>query len=104
MWGVDMQLDMVIEEMAELTQAILKYKRARDKEQAISKIAEEHADVQIMLDQLAYMMSEHNRVDSKSYRDLKNEIKRMKVTRLVNRLDEAEINRCKQIAEMKKND
>lgn len=42
---------MAIEEMAELTQALCKVKRAWS-EEAIASIIEEMADVQIMLDQL----------------------------------------------------
>lgn len=55
-WGENTQLDMVIEEMSELAKAILKYKRG----ESINSIIEEHADVSIMLDQLTYMMSQHD--------------------------------------------
>ena len=78
-WGESAQLDMVIEEMAELTKAILKYKRG----ESIDRIAEEHADVNIMLDQLSFMMLKHDPEYSEKKR---NETKR-KVTRLVNMLE-----------------
>ena len=86
-WGETAQLDMVIEECAELIQAIQKYKRSDDKEMALVFVAEEHADVNIMLDQLAYMMSNYDRTDQKSYRELKRAFTKDKVTRLVNRLE-----------------
>jgi transcription initiation factor TFIIIB Brf1 subunit/transcription initiation factor TFIIB len=86
-WGEDAQLDMVIEKCSELIQAILKYKRSHDKEIALVFVAEEHADVNIMLDQLAYMMSKHDRIDQKTYRVLKRDFTKDKVTRLVNRLE-----------------
>lgn len=50
-YGSTHQVNMVIEEMAELTQALCKVKRAWS-EEAIANIIEEMADVQIMLDQL----------------------------------------------------
>ena len=46
-WGKEAQADMMIEEMAELTKAILNERRGRE-----HNIAEEMADVQIMLAQM----------------------------------------------------
>jgi len=59
-YGVAPQEDMVIEEMSELTKAILKHRRLGDKvsENGLERVAcqshirEEIADVQIMLDQM----------------------------------------------------
>ena len=56
-YGAQMQGDMCIEEMSELTKAILKYRRAENKnkneaEYLEDDIIEEIADVQIMLDQM----------------------------------------------------
>lgn len=48
-YGKDKQLDVVIEEMSELTKEICKFKRGHDNHQ---KIVEEIADVEIMLEQL----------------------------------------------------
>ena len=48
-YGKDKQLDVVIEEMSELTKEICKFKRGHDNHQ---KIVEEIADVEIMLQQL----------------------------------------------------
>lgn len=57
-WGMDAQIDMVIEEMSELTKALLKYRRSTHEHfsSRFDDIAEEHADVQIMLSQLQYIM------------------------------------------------
>lgn len=54
-WGFDPQMDMVIEEMSELTKAILKYRRDPTEIRA-KHIAEEIADVKIMLKQLDIAM------------------------------------------------
>lgn len=57
-YGKSAQLDMVVEEMAELTKAISKLRRAGSDDEtraAMENIAEEAADVQIMLDQLRMM-------------------------------------------------
>ena len=54
-FGETAQIDMAVEEMAELTKAICKVKRAQagaEMGAAIENVVEEIADVQIMLDQL----------------------------------------------------
>lgn len=54
-YGEPAQIDMAIEEMAELTKALCKIKRAQagcEVTAAIGNAVEEMADVQIMLDQL----------------------------------------------------
>ena len=54
-YGAPAQMDMAVEEMAELTKAICKIKRAQagcEVTAAIGNVIEEMADVQIMLDQL----------------------------------------------------
>ena len=48
-FGPDKQMLVLIEEMAELTKEIIKYKRGRDN---LREIAEEMTDVRIMLDQM----------------------------------------------------
>lgn len=50
-WGEDLQMDMAVEEMAELTKALIKFRRKPTNETRYA-IAEEIADVQIMLEQL----------------------------------------------------
>lgn len=54
-YGAPAQMDMAVEEMAELTKALCKVKRATPgatTTAAVSNVIEEIADVQIMLDQL----------------------------------------------------
>ena len=54
-YGEPAQIDMAIEEMAELTKALCKIKRAQagcEVTAAIGNVVEEMADVKIMLDQL----------------------------------------------------
>lgn len=54
-YGEDAQIDMAVEEMAELTKALCKVKRATPgatTTAAVANVIEEIADVQIMLDQL----------------------------------------------------
>lgn len=56
-WGHPAQIDMMIEEMSELTKALLKERRKRHTpasslESVLMNIREEMADVQIMLDQM----------------------------------------------------
>lgn len=58
-WGEPAQIDMAVEEMAELTKALCKVKRAQKGPEltaAIENAVEEIADVQIMLDQLRIML------------------------------------------------
>ena len=59
-WGVPAQVDMCIEEMSELTKAICKWKRTLDmtkEPDAVRHIAEEVADVEIMLEQMKMIFS-----------------------------------------------
>lgn len=52
-WGLDQQMNQTIEEMAELTIALNKWRRApEDKKPDLRTIAEEIADVEIMLKQM----------------------------------------------------
>lgn len=53
-YGADAQVDMAIEEMSELTKALLKLRRAKHGETADARIAiiDELADVRIMVDQM----------------------------------------------------
>lgn len=76
-YGKDKQLDMVIEEMSELTKEICKHKRGR---QNLENIAEEIADVEIMLQQLRLITG----VQENSIQDYRV----IKIKRLKNRLEE----------------
>lgn len=72
-WGKVAQVDMMIEEMEELTKALLNERRGRD-----NNIAEEMADVRIMLEQMAVVFQNGGEVER---------IFREKVTRLDQRLN-----------------
>lgn len=50
-YGIDKQLDIAIEEMAELTKAIIKYRRYASRE-TYENLCEETADVAIMVEQI----------------------------------------------------
>lgn len=56
-YGEGPQMDMMIEEMSELTKAICKYRRGQTEETA-DAILEEMVDVQIMLDQMAVIFGD----------------------------------------------
>ncbi|MHA1291117.1 MAG: hypothetical protein ACTSQJ_00445 [Promethearchaeota archaeon] len=62
-WGNKLQLDMVIEELAELIVAINHYKREVNVNNKL-KIAEETADVLIMIEQLIFILDINNVVKS----------------------------------------
>lgn len=76
LWGTESQKDMLLEEMAELQKEILKTRRnpffARE------KIAEEVADVEIMLDQVKHMYGIDVMAD---------EIRQKKLLRLAQRIE-----------------
>lgn len=81
-FGEYAQLDMVVEEMAELTKALCKYKRAvpgPTRAAIVENIEEEVADVQIMLDQLRIIIGRSGE-----------EAEREKLERLERRLDRHE--------------
>ena len=66
-WGEFAQLDQMIEEMAELTVAINKYKRKfsdslldEQKANVMSNLYEEFADVKLMLNQMEFMFGKEN--------------------------------------------
>lgn len=51
-WNYNSQIDMCIEEMAELTKALCKAKRHKKPENWLASVYEEIADVTIMLEQM----------------------------------------------------
>lgn len=78
-WGTEGQIEMIIEEMAELTVAIQHWKRGRvDTE----KIADELSDVGIMVDQLSLMLDPDSDVSRRRYL----RYREMKTNRLKDRL------------------
>ena len=76
-FGVRNQQDMVIEECAELIQAINKYRRNANGE-GLSALCEEIADVEIMLAQLRLMLNADVLIEG---------IKQIKINRLAKKLD-----------------
>jgi hypothetical protein len=71
MWGERAQIDQIIEEMAELTVALHKYKRLtfyneqRDKEALFENLFIELADVSICLEQMIHMFGEEKTEQAK---------------------------------------
>lgn len=58
-YGKEAQTDMMIEEMSELTKALLKHRRNPSAE-TLENIKEEMADVQIMLDQMRMIYGDNS--------------------------------------------
>lgn len=78
-YGRNMQVDVCIEEMSELTKALIKDRRHNgDNTEDWLNIIEEIADVKIMLEQVKIMLECENEV---------NEQKKYKLKRLKERLD-----------------
>lgn len=77
-WGEDSQMKMLLEEMSELQKEICKSWRGADN---VDHIAEEIADVEIMLEQLKLMTGSVDKVKT---------IREQKLRRLEQRLDEYE--------------
>lgn len=63
LWGEDAQLDMAIEEMSELTQAILKLRRYPNDEQRKEDAREECADALFMIFETAVILGEEEVLD-----------------------------------------
>lgn len=80
-YGIDAQVLMAIEEMSELTKALCKERRTRNtddvavRSKVIDNIAEEVADVQIMLNQIRYIFDINTETEEN-----------MKIERLADRL------------------
>jgi len=75
-YGVNHQIDMAIEELAEIIHALCKYKRSPD-EKHVTDVKEEIADGQITLDQLKIIFSADDDVA---------EFDRQKIARLAGRV------------------
>lgn len=72
-FGIDKQIDKLIEEMAELTVALMHYKEGRG-----NNVNEEFADVEIVMRQLRPVFNDNSEVD---------QFKKLKVERLVRYLN-----------------
>lgn len=81
-YGINSQIRMAIEEMAELIKALCKFERVDlgpESDKAVGNVIEEIADVQIMLDQLRIIFKS----DAKAVEDVK-------LIRLAGRIDKKE--------------
>ena len=77
-YGEIAQADMMIEEMSELTKALLKLRRLRpgaDVAAARDSIREEMADVQIMLDQMRMIFGTTDKIEVEKLERLKNRLR-----------------------------
>lgn len=66
-WGPDLQLNVAIEELSELTKEICKSKRGADN---ADHIAEEVADVEIMLEQIKMIFNNRKAVERHKHEKL----------------------------------
>lgn len=88
-YGLEVQMQQLIEEMAELTQAICKYFRIHGQGQPVSKklssydieqnLVEELADVKLVLDQVVFLLACEDKVQ---------EVMKQKVNRCIERIGE----------------
>lgn len=58
-WGKALQIDLCVEELAELIQALCKLKRGKSGE----KVIEELADVYIMLEQIRFLLNSDQEIE-----------------------------------------
>lgn len=77
-YGDDSQMYMAIEEMSELTKEICKYKRLPNN---YDKIADEIADVKIMLEQLEYIFGVSREVEERVNYKLDRQLRRIEQER-----------------------
>lgn len=78
-YGEDSQINMAVEEMSELIKALMKFRRNDvDKKEIFQNIAEEIADVEIMLEQLKLIFNCFSLVETE---------KEFKINRLAKRLE-----------------
>lgn len=80
-YGFQNQCDILIEEMSELTKAIIKYRRNNTNPATINNMCEEIADVLIMLQQMLFAMPILSSIDVESFVNYK-------INRLAQRLEE----------------
>lgn len=80
-WGNDSQMNMVVEECAELIQAVNKFKRDPSAER-LKELCSEIADVEIMCEQARIILNKSGLVDL---------IKEEKIGRLKSRLEQSKI-------------
>lgn len=83
-WTYNQQLDMLVEECSELIQVVQKIKRDGDHRPNLVKLADEIADVKIMLEQVERYWGWFY------FKDLISSRMRIKMERLAERLEEAQ--------------
>ena len=78
-YGANSQIDMAIEEMAELTKALLKLRRekGRNSKSLIDDVIDEIADVRIMCRQMELLFKAEDRVEQRIDYKIKRQIKRL---------------------------
>lgn len=78
-YGANSQIDMSIEEMAELTKALLKLRRekGRNSKSLIDDVIDEIADVRIMCRQMELLFKAEDRVEQRIDYKIKRQIKRL---------------------------
>lgn len=78
-YGTFAQIDMALEEMSELTKALLKWKRARGAELTAARdcIVDELADVRIMVRQMEILFQCEDEVDRRIDTKIKRQMKRL---------------------------
>lgn len=64
LWGETFQMNMAVEECAELIQAIMKFRRNKVVGNVKANLCEEIADVEIMLEQLRTILNEDVLIDN----------------------------------------
>ena len=82
-YGLNAQLNVATEELAELIQAIARFRRVDERDmlelaRRKNLVAEEMADVEVMLAQIKYLMKIDERVEAVAKYKIEHQIKRMK--------------------------
>ena len=80
-YGYTPQKNMLIEEMAELIQALNKFERYEHKSSFLANLIEEVADVEIMLTQVKYLLGINERVEHAKFFKVDRQIKRIEEER-----------------------
>lgn len=82
-YGLNAQLNVATEELAELIQAIARFRRVNENDmlelaRGKNLVAEEIADVEVMLAQIKYLMKIDERVEAVAKYEIERQLKRMK--------------------------
>lgn len=82
-YGLNAQLNVATEELAELIQAIARFRHVNERDmlelaRRKNLVAEEIADVEVMLAQIKYLMKIDERVEAVAKYEIERQLKRMK--------------------------